>query len=101
MDTGLGPGRGSVQPRTSSASTQIALHVPFDGSSFLALTFLSRLFVVFASTQLCQNAGLLAGSLETTQCCIEVLAFSDPNAWHTKSLKDDPKNRPAKAGSRE
>jgi hypothetical protein len=56
--------------------------VPFYGSRLLAFAFLGRFFVELAAAQLCQNTRLLAGPLETAQRCVEVLAFSDSDAWH-------------------
>src|SRR5579872_3123672 len=41
------------------------LHVPLDRRGLLAFPFLGGLLVEFASAQLGENAGLLAGALET------------------------------------
>jgi len=54
-----------------------------DGSCLLAFPFLGRLLVELATTKLRQDAGFLAGTLEPTQGCVEVLIFFYTNAWHT------------------
>jgi len=56
----------------------MALH----GSGFLALTFLSGLFVEFAAAQLGQYTGLFASTLEAPQGGIEILILSDADARH-------------------
>jgi hypothetical protein len=56
--------------------------VAFDGRRFLALAFLRGLLVKLAPTQLGEDPGFLAGSLEAAQCRIEVLAFSYSDARH-------------------
>src|SRR5438309_720837 len=63
-----------------------ALHVALDGGGLLALALLRGLFVELAPTQLGENAGLLAGSLETPQGGIEVLVLTHANARH-RNLK--------------
>ena len=73
---------GSVEPLASAGRARIAFHVPLDRGGLLALTLLGRLLVEFAPAELSQDAGLLAGPLEPTQGCVEMLAFSDPNARH-------------------
>jgi hypothetical protein len=74
--------------------------VPFDGSRFFALAFLGRFLVELASAELRQHAGLLTGSFEAAQGCVEVFAFSYTDARH-RSLANGllmkwlQKNRPA------
>src|SRR6266513_1349347 len=63
-----------------------ALHVALDGGGFLALALLRGLFIELAPTQLGENAGLLAGSLEAPQGGIEVLILPHTNARH-RNLK--------------
>jgi len=55
----------------------------FDGSGFLAFSFLSRLLVELATTKFSQNASLLTGALETTQGSVEILIFFYANTRHT------------------
>jgi hypothetical protein len=59
-----------------------ALHVALDGGGFLSFPLLRGLFVEFAPPQLGQNAGFLAGTLETAQSGIEIFIFSNTNAGH-------------------
>src|SRR6266513_664208 len=63
-----------------------ALHVALDGGGLLALALLRGLFIELAPTQLGENAGLLAGSLEAPQGGIEVLVLTHANARH-RNLK--------------
>jgi hypothetical protein len=59
-----------------------ALHVALDGGGLLSFPLLGGLFVEFAPAQLSENAGFLAGSLETAQGGIEIFIFADTNAGH-------------------
>jgi hypothetical protein len=59
-----------------------ALHVSLDGSGFLSFPLLGRLFVEFAPAQLGQNAGFLAGTLETAQGGIEIFILANTDAGH-------------------
>jgi len=71
--------------------------VPLHGSGFLALAFLGWFFVKLTASQLGQNTGLLAGSFETAQRCVEVLTFSYSYARHLKLANELPKkNVPAR-----
>ena len=63
-----------------------ALHVALDGGGLLAFPLLRGLFVEFAPAQLGENAGLLAGALETAQGGIEILVLTNTNARH-RNLK--------------
>jgi hypothetical protein len=56
----------------------MALH----SGSLLALTLLGRLFVEFATPELCQHARFFARALETAQGGIEIFIFSYANARH-------------------
>jgi hypothetical protein len=56
-------------------------HLALNSRSFLALTFLRGFFVVFTATQFRQDAGFLAGALETSQGGVEMFIFSDFYAW--------------------
>ena len=71
----------SIQATAPVGFPGIALELPLDGGGLLAFALLGRLFVVLAPPQFGQDAGLLAGALETTQSCVEMLVFSDSNAW--------------------
>src|SRR5438309_9025626 len=73
-------------PGAAHAVAGYALHVALDGGGLLALALLRGLFVELAPTQLGENAGLLAGSLETPQGGIEVLVLTHANARH-RNLK--------------
>ena len=55
----------------------------FDGGRFLALALLGRLLIKLATAKFCQHTCFLAGTLEATQGCVEILVFFDTNAWHT------------------
>ena len=57
--------------------------MPFDGGRFLAFPFLCRFLVELTTTKLGQHASFLAGTLEATQGCVEILIFFYTNAWHT------------------
>src|ERR1700733_11517326 len=63
-----------------------ALHVALDGRGLLALALLRGFFVELAPPQLGENAGLLAGALETPQGGIEVLILTHTDARH-RNLK--------------
>jgi hypothetical protein len=92
----------SVKPPAPGRITGIALHVPLDGGSLLALALLGRLLVVLSSAQLCQNACFLASPLEAPECCIEMFTLSYAYTWHRLSnvgFMARQKNRPAKAGT--
>jgi hypothetical protein len=70
--------------------------VPLYCGRFLARAFLGGFLVELTASQLGQNTGLLAGAFETTQSCVEVLAFSYSYARHLKLANDLPKkNVPA------
>src|SRR5436853_550535 len=73
-------------PGAAHAVAGYALHVALDGGGLLALALLRGLFIELAPTQLGENAGLLAGSLETPQGGIEVLVLTHANARH-RNLK--------------
>ena len=55
----------------------------FDGSGLLAFALLRRLLVILTAAQFRQDAGLLAGTLEATQSCVEILVFFYANTGHT------------------
>src|SRR4029077_18290593 len=63
-----------------------SLHVPLDGRGLLALALLGGLLVELVATQLREDAGLLAGALETPQGGIEVLVLTHTDARH-RNLK--------------
>src|SRR5688572_8411505 len=63
-------------------ATRLALH----RGGGLALAFLRRLLVELALAGLGEDAGLLAGALETAQGKFERLVFADFDARHTVSL---------------
>src|SRR5256886_4132511 len=73
-------------PGAAHAVAGHALHVALDGGGLLALALLRGLFIELAPTQLGENAGLLAGSLEPRQGGIEVLVLTHANARH-RNLK--------------
>src|SRR5213082_2180993 len=73
-------------PGAAHAVAGHALHVALDGGGLLALALLRGLFIELAPTQLGENAGLLAGSLEAPQGGIEVLVLTHANARH-RNLK--------------
>jgi len=63
-----------------------ALKVALDGRSFLPLSFLSRLLVVFATTQLSKDSGLFTGAFEATQCSVKILVLFYSNTWHCSGI---------------
>ncbi len=56
--------------------------MPFNGSGFLALSFLSRLFVELTTAKLGQHARFFTGTLETAQGGVEILVFFYANTRH-------------------
>src|SRR5690348_16874153 len=62
-------------------TAQVTLH----GGSALALALLGRLLVELALARFGQDAGLLAGTLETTQCDLERLVLANFYVGHGNS----------------
>ena len=63
-----------------------AFQLAFNRCSFLALAFLGGLFVILSPPHLGQDAGFLAGALETPQCGVKMLVFSGANVGQTLFL---------------
>ena len=54
----------------------------FDGSGFLALSFLRWLLVELATTKLREDAGFFAGTLEPPQSGVKILVFPNFDLRH-------------------
>src|SRR3954453_19893119 len=77
--------RRSIQALALGHVARNAAKVTLDRSGALALALLGRLFVELALADFGQNAGLLAGALETTQSELERFVLADFDAWHKLS----------------
>jgi hypothetical protein len=64
-----------VQACTLGVVSGGAFQMPFYSGSFLALALLSRFLVKLATAKFSEDAGLLAGTLETTQGCVKIFIF--------------------------
>src|SRR5690554_7832510 len=60
------------------------LEMTLNGSSCFTLTNSGRLLVVLTTTYFRQYTGLLAGTLEATQCYVKRLILFHFNSWHSK-----------------
>src|SRR5688572_25492122 len=74
--------RGLVEAGAPRRLARQLLEVALHGRGGLALTLLRRLLVELATADLGQDAGLLAGALEPTQCDVEGLVLTDADAGH-------------------
>ena len=76
-------GQRSEETFTLSLFARNALQVPFDGGSFFALALLRRLLVILTAAQLGEDTRLFTGTLEASQCSVEVLILFYANTRHT------------------
>ena len=84
IDARARPATGSecAGARCSREIPRCSFLVALDGGCLLALTFLGRLLVEFATAKFGQYAGLFASSLEAAQGGIEIFVLTDANARH-------------------
>jgi hypothetical protein len=74
----------SVQTLELTLLTLKLLEMTLNGGSCFTLTNSGRLLVVLTTTYFRQYTGLLAGTLEATQCYIKRLILFHFNSWHSK-----------------
>src|SRR5215467_9068617 len=72
----------SIQALALRHVARDAAQVTLDRSRALALALLGRLFVELALADFGEDAGLLAGALETAKSELERLVLADFDAWH-------------------
>jgi len=73
--------------------------VALDGGGFFAFAFLGGLLIILTPTELGENTGFLAGTLEAAQRGIKILVLFNSNAGHLNhNLFINPDYRVKKSG---
>ncbi len=75
----------SVEALTARLLARDLFHVTLDRGGTFAFALLRRFFVELAAAQFRKNARLLAGTLETAQCYIELFVIAYSNCRHIGS----------------